>query len=142
MKRFLSLSLAALLTLGTLTGCASAEAAGGNKARFDFEQDDGGFTPIFADYPDDEGVEDFYEFRHEHGEVPIDGAGKGLFISGNNHSGDLFMGYVKALEGFAPGRTYRFTLSFKLATDVEGDMFGIGGAPGESVSVKCGITPT
>lgn len=143
MKRFLSLSLAALLALSLTTGCVLAEAGGGsNGVRFDFEKDDGGFVPLFADYPDDEGAEEFYELRHGHDKVPISGAGRGLFLSGNNHSDDLFMGYVKALEGFVPGRTYRFTLSFRLATDVEGDMFGIGGAPGGSVSVKCGITST
>lgn len=143
MKRFLSLGLAALMTLGIVTGCTSASAADGSSmVRFDFERDDSGFTPIFADYPNTEGVEDFYEFRHEHGKIPIDGAGNGLFISGNNHSDDLFMGYVKALEGFVPGRTYRFDLSFQLATDVEDGLFGVGGSPGEGVTVKCGITPT
>ena len=52
------------------------------------------------------------------------------------------MGYVKMLDGFVPARTYHFTVSFKLATDVEGGLVGVGGSPGESVAVKCGITPT
>ena len=56
--------------------------------------------------------------------------------------GGLFMGYVKTLEGFAPARTYHFTVSFKLATDVEGGLVGGGGSPGEGVTVKCGVTPT
>ena len=146
MKRFLSLGMAFLLTLSMVAGCASAEAASNsgnnNTVQFDFETDDSGFIPIFADYPNIEGVEDFYEFRHEYGKIPIDGAGKGIFISGSNHSDDLFMGYVKVLEGFSPGRAYQFDVTFKLATDVDGGLMGVGGAPGESVTVKCGITPT
>ena len=120
---------------------APVSAADSTSVQFDFSQSDSGFVPIFADYPNTEGVEEFYEFRHSWGEVPVPGAGKGLFISGNNHSDDLFMGYVKMLDGFVPARTYRFTVSFKLATDVEGGLVGVGGSPGESVAVKCGITP-
>lgn len=68
--------------------------------------------------------------------------GNGIFISGSNHSGDLFIGYVKALGRFSTSGTYHFTVSFKLATDVEGGLIGVGGSPGESVTVKCGVTPT
>lgn len=139
MKRFLFLAVTSLLTFSLVAGCTSA-APGGSEIRFDFEQDDCGFTPIFADYPDTEGVEDFYAFRHEYGKVPIDGAGNGIFISGSNHSDDLFMGYVKKLDGFVPGAAYRFRISFLLATNVEGGLAGVGGAPGEGVSVKCGVT--
>ncbi len=144
MKRSLAMGLAALLALGLTAGCTSAAAASNStgSVKFDFAQDDGGFAPIYADYPYSEGVEEFYELRHGHETVPIGGAGKGIFISGNNHSDDLFMGYVKALEGFAPARTYHFTVSFKLATDVEGGLVGVGGSPGESVTVKCGVTRT
>ena len=126
------------------SGYAAAPAgpAGQGSIHFDFERDSAGFTPIYADYPDQEGVEEFYEFQHAYDQVPIDGAGGGLFLSGSNHSDDLFMGYVKTLEGFAPARTYRFSVSFKLATNVEGGLVGVGGSPGEGVTVKCGVTQT
>lgn len=142
LQNLLSLGMASVLTLTAMTGCTSAAAETGSGVQFDFAQSDNGFTPIFADYPYEEGAEEFYELRHSYGEIPIPGAGNGIFISGNNHSDDLFMGYVKMLDGFAPARTYHFTVSFKLATDVESDLVGVGGAPGESVAVKCGITPT
>lgn len=142
LQKLLSLGMASVLTLAMMTGCTSVAAEASSGVQFDFAQNDSGFTPIFADYPYEEGVEEFYEFQHSYGEVPIPGAGNGIFISGNNHSADLFMGYVKMLDGFAPARTYHFTMSFKLATDVESDLVGVGGAPGESVAVKCGITPT
>ena len=144
MKKFLTMGIVSLLTLSMMAGCTSAAAVSDSPSsvKFDFEKDDAGFTPIYADYPYSEGVEEFYEFQHDYGKVPIDGAGNGIFISGNNHSDDLFMGYVKALEGFAPARTYHFTASFKLATDVEGGMIGVGGSPGGSVAVKCGVAQT
>ena len=144
MKRVLIMGIASLFMLnmaagGTLTAAASN---GPSSVKFDFETDNAGFTPIYADYPYSEGVEEFYEFQHDYSKVPIDGAGNGIFISGNNHSDDLFMGYVKALEGFSPAKTYHFAVSFKLATDVEGGLVGVGGSPGESVVVKCGVTQT
>ena len=144
MKRVLIMGIASLALLNMAAGgsLAAAVSADSSSVKFDFETDVAGFTPIYADYPCSEGVEEFYEFQHDYGKVPIDGAGNGIFISGNNHSDDLFMGYVKALEGFSPARTYHFTVSFQLATDVEGGMVGVGGSPGESVTVKCGVTPT
>lgn len=144
MKRFYSLGMASLLAAGLLAGCAAKPAApeSADAVTFDFEEDDAGFTAIYADYPEGEGVESDYGFQHSYGKVPVEGAGNGIFISGNNLSADLFMGYVKALDGFEPGETYHFTVSFRLATDVEGGLVGAGSSPGEGVTVKCGVTPT
>lgn len=140
MKKVLSIGVASLLVAGIMVGRVLAAAENDNAVCFDFEKDNEGFAPIFADYPNEKGVEEFYEFRHAYGKIPIDGAGNGIFLSGNNHSADLFMGYVKVLEGLDPGQNYHFDVSFKLATDVEGGLVGVGGAPGESVAVKCGIS--
>lgn len=118
---------------------ASTAYAAENQAAFDFEKDDCEFTPIYVDYPGGEGVDEFYELRYGHETVPIDGAGKGLFLSGNNHSDDLFMGYYKELAGFRPGQLYSFHVTFRLATQVDGGMIGVGGSPGASVYVKGGI---
>ena len=137
-KRFCSLSIAAAIGMSILAGTAAAKDPTTGLA-FDFNQNDGGFTPIFSDYPNEQGVEEFYELRSGHEEVPIADAGKGLFLSGNNHSDDLFMGYYKELSGLVPETEYQFTVRFQLATNVEGDMVGIGGGPGGSVFVKCGV---
>lgn len=142
LQKLLSVGMAFAVTFTAMTGCTFAAEGSNSGVQFDFTKSDSRFTPIFADYPYDEGVEEFYELRHSYGVVPIPGAGNGIFISGNNHSDDLFMGYVKKLDGFVPSRTYHFTMSFKLATSVESNLVGVGGAPGESVAVKCGITPT
>lgn len=127
---------AALLAAALLS--TFAWAASPSETRFDFETGASGFTPIYADYPVGNGVDEFYELQHSWGTVP-DG-GSGLFLSGNNHSDDLFMGYVKKLTGFQPGALYAFRVSFRLATNVEGGLIGVGGSPGSSVFVKGGIT--
>lgn len=137
MKKLPIAALALLLALQLALPCAAAKP---QSLTFDFETDDAGFTAIFADYP--AGEEAFYELEHRCAEVPVAGAGRGLFLSGNNHSDDLFMGYWKALTGLAPGQAYRFAVSFQLATDVDGGMMGVGGSPGESVTVKCGVAGT
>ena len=137
-KRFCSLSIAAAIGMSILAGTAAAKETT-TGVGFDFNQNDGGFTPIFSDYPNEQGVEEFYELRSGHEEVPIADAGKGLCLSGNNHSDDLFKGYYKELSGLVPETEYQFTVRFQLATNVENDMIGIGGAPGESVFVKCGV---
>lgn len=132
------LILALAIGMSALTGCAG-EKNTANEVWFDFSENNGGFSPIFSDYPNEPDVEKFYEFRSSYEEVPVAEAGNGLFLSGNNHSDDLFMGYFKELNGLAPETEYLFTIRFKLATNVESDMIGIGGAPGESVFVKCGV---
>lgn len=132
MKQACAALLAAVLL--SSTGYAAEPAV-----TFDFEKDDAGFTPIFADYPAGDGVDDFYELRHGWADLPM-GGGKGLFLSGNNHSDDLFMGYYKELSGLKPGQLYEFHVTFRLATNVDGGMIGVGGSPGASVFVKGGVT--
>lgn len=108
--------------------------------KFDFAQDDAGFVPIFADYPAGEDADEFYELDSGRKEIPVENEGMGLYLSGNNHSDDLFMGYYKNLSGFEPNKTYAFDISFSVATNADGGMMGIGGSPGASVYVKCGVT--
>ena len=136
MKRILSSALALALLAMPWSGAFAAESG----MNFDFEGGDSGFLPIFADLPAVEGTEEFYELEHGHVTVPVEGAGKGMFLSGNNHSDDLFMGYYRELAGLTPGERYVFQVTFQLATDVEGGLIGIGGSPGASVYVKGGVT--
>jgi len=165
MKKTLIFIILALLVAGALISCGSNnnDTDGGNNNQnqsenttavtpdnpgkepivklpvlFDFEDDDSGFVAIFADYP--EGSEVFYQLESGYKALPVPGVtGSGLYIKGNNHSDDLFMGYYKKLNGFAPGEKAILRVEFKLATNVEAGFFGIGGSPGESVAVKCGV---
>lgn len=137
-KRTITILLSMVMLFGT--NVFAQEQVSGNM-NFDFASNNSGFVPIFADYPNDKDADQFYELDYGWKEIPVEKAGKGLFISGNNHSDDLFMGYYKELDGFTPNDTYTVEVSFQLATDADGGMIGIGGSPGSSVYVKCGITP-
>ena len=139
---FKKLTAAVLSFALSFTCCAFAndQTNQNNSKNFNFEKDDLGFIPIFADYPTDDQAYDFYELDYGLKTIPIENAKNGLYISGNNHSDDLFMGYYKELTGFEPNQPLTFDISFKIATNVDGGLIGIGGSPGSSVYVKCGVT--
>ena len=119
-------------------GIRTVNAARQGSFRFDFSRDGEGFSPLIADYP--VGSETFYELEVSRQAIPIDGAGCRLWLTGNNHSDDLFLGVSRCLEGLPAGLPCVFTVRVRIATNVDGGLIGIGGSPGSSVFVKCGIT--
>ena len=135
---FAALASALALTLALLAPASAAPSA--QRADFDFQDGDQGFVPIFADYPDSKDADEFYELDWGVRDIPIEGAGKGFYLSGNNHSDDLFMGCFRSLSGLTADKEYVFRASVRIATDVDGGQIGVGGSPGSSVFVKCGIT--
>src|SRR4051812_31039302 len=69
----------------------------------------------------------------------------GFFITGNNHSDDLFMFLKKRLgpgDGLVPGQRYRVAFDLTFASNAQSGCSGIGGAPGESVTLKAGASAT
>ena len=144
MKRVLIMGIASLFMLnmaagGTLTAAASN---GPSSVKFDLKRTMPDLPQSMQTTRTVRAWRSFTNFSTITARSLLMERGNGIFISGNNHSDDLFMGYVKALEGFSPAKTYHFAVSFKLATDVEGGLVGVGGSPGESVVVKCGVTQT
>src|SRR4051812_24914357 len=111
---------------------------------FDFSNGAQGWTAEFADYPVGSGS--FYELASGYRSLPapLNSRG-GFFISGNNHSDDLFMYIKRQVTGFEPNTDYEVSLIVEFATDVPAGCGGVGGSPGESVFVKAGassIEPT
>ena len=107
---------------------------------FDFSSGDQGFTSGFADLPADYDPE-FYNLVADHRNLPAElGVGKGLFISGINHSDDLWMFWKKKLTGLQPNTEYQVVLDIEMASNVAPGLVGVGGAPGESVYVKAGAS--
>ena len=103
-----------------------------------------GWQAGFADYP--VGEEEFYELESGIRDLPAElGTGKGYYISGNNHSDDLFM-FLKRKLGTAQGLKRntmylaRFDITF--GSNVPTGCGGIGGSPGESVFLKAGASAT
>lgn len=79
--------------------------------------------------------------------VPVtDGASsvkrKGYKLSSNNHSDDLFMFITRQYEGLEANRLYDFEFEVTFATNAQKNCVGIGGAPGEAVTIKAGASKT
>lgn len=127
-----------LLFLFLLSGCS--EGSRGEEAVIDFTLGTKGFTAGFSDYP--VGQERFFELEDDYRPLPppLESLGSALFISGNNHSDDLFMFYKGRIGGLEPGKAYRVSFRVEFATSVPGGCVGIGGSPGESVYVKAGAS--
>ena len=96
----------------------------------------------FADYPKDS--ETFYELKYSHENLPapLDQNAKGIRISGNNHSDDLFMFMKKKVSGLVPNRSYRMKIDVQLASNARKGDLGVGGSPGSGVILKAGMTVT
>jgi cyclophilin family peptidyl-prolyl cis-trans isomerase/uncharacterized protein YkwD len=107
---------------------------------FDFADSNQGFTGGFADLPADFDPE-FYQLVADHRALPSElGSGKGLFLSGVNHSDDLWMFWKKKITGLKPNTLHEVVVDLEVASNVPAGLVGVGGAPGEGVIVKAGAS--
>lgn len=115
---------------------------------YTFSKDAEGWVGDFADYPvDQEGpFELSWGWENLPTPMPISEEKgspvltKGLFLSGNNHSDDLFMFVKTQIRGLKPSTEYALTFSVVIESNLPPGMAGIGGAPGESVYFKIGAS--
>ena len=113
--------------------------AGALTSTFDFHRGPHAFVAGFADYPPAD--EEHYGLTSDYRPLPSAlGSRSALFISGVNHSDDLFMFLKGEIGGVVPGARYAATVSVEIATDTRTGCFGVGGSPGESVSVNAGVS--
>ncbi len=129
MLRFF-LSLGLLFIFSVTTFAAARE--------FNFETGSQTWVGDFTDYPEQQ--ESFYELAWGWENLPANQTlfKKGIFLSGNNHSDDLFMFIKTPISGLKGNTTYAVTLSVDLASNIPVGSMGIGGSPGESVHIKIG----
>lgn len=107
---------------------------------FDFSAMEHGWMGSFADYP--VGEDEFYELLADHRPLPPEVApNSALFITGNNHSDDLFMYFAKQVGGLEPLTSYTVVFDVVFASNVTEGSIGVGGSPSESVWIKAGATP-
>lgn len=108
----------------------------------DFNQGINDWRAGFADYP--AGEETFYELGSSHATLPesLGTNRKGFRVSGNNHSDDLFMFITKKVSGLEPNTRYDFEFELSFGTNAQKNCIGVGGAPGESVTIKAGVSKT
>jgi hypothetical protein len=112
---------------------------------YDFRNGAQGWEAGFADYPP--GAEQSYQLESGIRDLPpgAEPKGAGFYIAGNNHSDDLFMFLKRKLgpaEGVQPNITYRLTFKIVVASNAPSGCTGIGGAPGEGVTLKAGGSDT
>lgn len=62
------------------------------------------------------------------------------FLSSVNRSDDVFMYLRRRIEGLKPHTTYQVGFQVQFGTNVAGGLIGVGGAPGESVFVRVGVS--
>jgi hypothetical protein len=111
---------------------------------FIFSKSNEGWVGDFADY--DQSQEAFYElawgWSNLPTELPLDGQilKKGIYLSGNNHSDDLFMFIKRQIEGLKPDTLYELSFIVTIENNIPAGQIGIGGAPGESVFFKVGAS--
>lgn len=68
------------------------------------------------------------------------GSEKGLLISGVNLSADLWMFWKIKITRLQPNAEYQVVLDVEMASNLARGLVGVGGAPGESVYVKAGVS--
>ena len=130
-----------LALVALLGGCSGAptEPTDGLTFTFDFRDGRQGFTAGFADYPPAHA--EIYELTSDYRALPAPlEPHSALFLSGVNRSDDLFMFFKGPIGGLRPGALYRATVGVEIATDTPAGCAGVGGAPGESVWIKAGVT--
>ena len=129
--------LGAVCLLTIAGGCTNNDP---QTIQIDFRQSPQGWTAAFADYP--VGQDAFYELEFDYRalEAPLDPSQMGHYISGNNHSDDLWMYYKGRVSGLDADRRYSVRFEVEIATGVPNGCLGVGGSPGEGVTVKAGAS--
>jgi len=139
------------MPLVLLTGCKIGSDSN-EKAYFDiknpyvidFDQNTHNFTAIFSDYPKSTNLQNnevFYELSATYDDIPAPlNMHKGIRLVGNNHSDDLLMAIKGRIRGLEENTLYRAEIEVNFATAAPSNCFGVGGAPGESVYVKLGVS--
>ncbi len=110
---------------------------------YTFENDNEGWVYGYSDYPSTLSLNDslvLYQMLYGHATLPasIVPAQKGLRIKGMNRSDDLFMYVKKNLSGLVPNTLYKITFEIEMASNAPTNAVGVGGAPGEAVTLKAG----
>ena len=129
--------VAATVALALATGCSDDDP---ETIRIDFSQGTQGWVAGFADYP--AGEEDFFELEADYRALPapLDTSQNAHYISGNNHSDDLWMYYKGQVLVPLTDTRYRVRFDVEIATMVPNGCFGVGGSPGEGVTMKAGAS--
>ncbi|HZV70631.1 MAG TPA: T9SS type A sorting domain-containing protein [Saprospiraceae bacterium] len=107
---------------------------------FDFGIDDQMFEGGVADFGVNMSNQHEFTFENRPYQLPLDTTRLAQFISGINPSDDLFMYMKRNITGLLPNTTYHTTFVVEFASPYPTNAFGVGGPPGEGVTMKAGLT--
>jgi hypothetical protein len=104
---------------------------------FSFNATQEGWEAVYSDYA--LGQEQGIQFGHRIADLPAPlTPGRGYLLSSKNESDDVWMFIYREVTDLAPSRGYRIDISLRAATNGGRQCVGIGGSPGESVTIKAG----
>ena len=107
---------------------------------FDFSVSDQQFEGGVSDFAVAQSDQHNFTFVNTNFQPPLDTQRLAQLVSGNNPSDDLFMYMKKKISGLEPNTTYHATFVVEFASIYPTNAIGVGGAPGESVTMKAGLT--
>lgn len=117
----------------------NAENEFGLQLAYSFQLDAAGFSPLFADLP--QNPSDIYELDARWAPLPEPLQSRaGFRLTGHNRSDDLAMLITAPISGLQPDTNYRVELEAELASNVPTGCAGVGGSPGDSVYIKLGAS--
>ncbi|MBN1291855.1 MAG: PEP-CTERM sorting domain-containing protein [Candidatus Latescibacteria bacterium] len=135
----LNILIAILFLFHSCNSTVEDDSGDGTTYSYDFYSGTEGWINGFADYP--VGEENFYELSFAHSKLPQYLGNKyGLYISGNNHSDDLFMYIKRQFTNLKANTSYAVRFNVEIASDALESIAGIGGSPGASVYLHAGAT--
>ncbi len=107
---------------------------------FDFNIDNQQFSSGVSDYGVNQWEQIEYTYTNTNLRPPLDTFMHGQYISGINPSDDLFMFLKRHITGLQPNTKYEVTIEVEFASPYPTNAIGVGGAPGEGVTMKAGMT--
>lgn len=124
----------------TTAGSCPPDGGGGVRAQYDFAAGEQGWKPLFSDYSPD--MTETMELDSGVRSLPPElGPATAYYMQSMNRSDDVFMLLYRRLgasDGVTPGASYVVRYSITMASDAPAGCIGIGGAPGEDVTLKAG----
>lgn len=131
----------ALISCGSTSSPNVESPPNNEKSQIDFTFNNGadGWLAGFSDYP----VNPTADYQLTSGisllPSPLNSI-SGFNLSGKNRSDDLFMFIKKRFSGFVPNTQYQLQFEITFASNAPSGCIGVGGAPGEAVTIKVGAS--
>lgn len=107
---------------------------------FDFSIDDRQFVGGVSDFGVDQSQQHQFTFDNRPLPSPLNTQQNAQYLSGINPSDDLFMFMKRKITGLQPNTIYEVTFNVEFASIYPTNAIGVGGPPGEGVTMKAGLT--